>query len=179
MFAQGKFPHHRQRHALAHPEEAAQEHHYRDGAQDTHAELITLRSVALTQNIHHPRQADGDKESRHAAQHKAPGLAGDHLIVAGGHGVDQRTVRHVDGGIADGEQQIGAERPGNFYAHAGVRDGKREYANNANGNRNPQLPGAKAPPATLGTVGQHAHYRVGNGVKYAQGNKQCTNQCGH
>ena len=103
MFTQGKFPHHRQRHTLANPEEAAQEHHHSDGAQDAHAELITLRGIALTQNIHHPRQTNGDKESRHAAQHKAPGLTGDHLVMAGRHGVDQRTIRYVDGGIADRE----------------------------------------------------------------------------
>lgn len=29
-------------------------------AQDAHAKLITLRGVALTEYLHHPRQADGD-----------------------------------------------------------------------------------------------------------------------
>ena len=88
MFAQGKVPHHVERHPLTHPEEAAQEHHYRDGAQYADAKLITLRGVAITKRLHQPRQPNGDQKARDATQHKAPGLAGDHFRVTRRHGVD-------------------------------------------------------------------------------------------
>ncbi len=92
--------------------------------------------------------------------------------MAGGHGVDQRTVGHVDGGIADGQQQVSAECPRNLHAHAGFRYGEGQHADDANRECHPQLPGTKAPPSALGAVGNHAHDRVRNRVKYAQGNKQ-------
>ena len=98
--------------------------------------------------------------------------------MARGHGVDQRAVGDVNRGVAHREQQIGAERPGDFYPHAGIGHGKRQNADNADRHGNPQLPGTKAPPAALGTVGQHAHDRIGNGVKNAQGQKQGSDQRG-
>ncbi|MNN83978.1 hypothetical protein D3C81_2010880 [compost metagenome] len=72
MFAQGKAPHQGQRDALAYPEETAQEHHHRDGAQHADTQLIALRNVTLAQRRDQPRQAHGDQKSCHAAQHKAP-----------------------------------------------------------------------------------------------------------
>ncbi len=95
-----------------------------------------------------------------------------------GHRVDQRAVGDVYRGVAHRQQQIGAERPGDFYPHAGVGHGKRQDADNADRHGNPQLPGTKASPAALGTVGQHAHNRVGNGVENAQGQKQGPDQRG-
>ncbi|MNB76801.1 hypothetical protein D3C75_234720 [compost metagenome] len=176
MLFEGEFTHQRQRHALADPEEAAQEHHHRNDAQHPDPQLIALRHVALPERRHQPRQADGDQEPGHAAQHKTPGLTGEHFAVAGGHGVDQRAVRHVDGGIAYREQQIGAEGPGDFYPHSGVRYGEGQHANNANWHGDPQLPRTKASPAALGAVGNDPHHRVGDGIKYAQGDKQRADQ---
>ena len=98
--------------------------------------------------------------------------------MAGGHGVDQRAIRHVDGGIAYGQQQIGAERPGDFHAHAGVRDGEGQHADDPDGKRDPQLPRTKTPPAALRAVGNHAHHRIGNRVKYPKSNKQRAHQRG-
>ena len=95
-----------------------------------------------------------------------------------GHGIDQRAIRHVDGGIADRQQKICPECPGNFDARTGFRHGKREYANNADGHCHPQLPRAKASPAALRAVGDNAHYRVGDGVENAQGHKQRAHQRG-
>ena len=178
MLAQGEFAHQRQRDALAYPEEAAQEHHHGDGTQHADAQLITPGGIALAQLRHQPRQANGDQKARHAAQYEAPGLAGYDLVVAGGHGIDQRTIRHVDGGIAHGQQQIGAERPGDFHAHAGVRDGKGQHADDADGKRDPQLPGTKTSPAALRAVSNHAHHRIGNCVKYPQGNEQRADERG-
>ena len=94
------------------------------------------------------------------------------------HGVNQRAIRDVNGGVANGEQQIGTEGPGNFYAHAGIGHGKGQHADNRNGNRNPQLPWAKAPPAAAGTVCDHAHNRVGNCIKNAKYHKERTNDRG-
>ena len=101
MFAQGKFPHCGERHPFTNPEETAQEHHHGNGAQHADAQLIAARGITLTEEIHHPRQANRNQKSRYAAENESPGLAGDHVIVAGGHGVDQRAVRYVDGGITD------------------------------------------------------------------------------
>ena len=98
--------------------------------------------------------------------------------MARGHGVDKRAVGHVDRGIADGEQQIGTEGPGNFYAHAGIGHGKGEHANDRNWNGNPHLPRAESPPAALRAVSNHAHHRIGDGVKNAQGDKQRAHQRG-
>ena len=98
--------------------------------------------------------------------------------MAGGHGVDQRAIGHVDGGITYGQEQIGSERPGDFDPHAGVRNGKGQNADNPDGNRHPQLPGTKTPPAALRAVGNNPHHRIGNGVKHAQRNKQCPHQRG-
>ena len=49
VLAQGEFTHQRKRDALAHPEEAAQEHHHGDGAQHADAQLITPGGIALSQ----------------------------------------------------------------------------------------------------------------------------------
>jgi hypothetical protein len=74
--------------------------------------------------------------------------------MARGHRVDQRAVGHVNRGIAHRKQQIGAERPGDFYPHAGIGHGEGQDADNADRHGNPQLPGAKASPAALGAVGK-------------------------
>ncbi|BBU79826.1 hypothetical protein EIMP300_12260 [Escherichia coli] len=55
MFAQGKFPHCGEWHPFTNPEETAQEHHHGNGAQYADAKLIAACSVALTEEIYHPR----------------------------------------------------------------------------------------------------------------------------
>ena len=77
-----------------------------------------------------------------------------------GHGVYQGAVGDVIGGIANREQKIGPERPGNFHVWAHVWHGKRQDADNRKRHGSPELPRAKAAPAAAGSVSNNAHNRV-------------------
>ena len=90
------------------------------------------------------------------------------LIVIFSHHAKQRTVRHIDCGIASHHEKV--KRVGVDSLTDGTKVGRIEQQgeNHAQGHGSEDKPWPIGAPATLGAVSQRTHQRVGNHIKHTR-----------
>ena len=122
------------------------------------------------------RAADEALEVRYADEgDETHGIGADH--TEGGelvpfvrvlcHDVEQRTIRHVDHGIAGHHEQVEAIGPDTLAGEPKFRREEQEGKDDTEGYRTEDEPWTVGAPAGLGSVGNRAHEWVRDDIKHA------------
>ena len=96
------------------------------------------------------------------------------LVVIVRHHAQQRTIRHVDGGIDDHHRQIEGIGPDALAHRTKLRRVEQQGEDETEGNSTKDEPGAIGAPAALCAVSQHSHHRVCHHVEHAGYEHQCS-----
>ena len=160
--------------ALFGGKEADVEQHHAGQPQHAHGAEIAHLLIPLADDAHQRQGNAADGERSRRRQEETPRLQGVTLFRVGGNDARHGTVRHVNEGVDQGQENVGHAGVDDFALRGEVRRVEGQHADDAKRDGAPQQERAELAVPRAGAVDQQPHQRVGDGVEHAGDQKQRT-----